>query len=90
MSIKKPSWLPNDKLIHFFVGTMMSPWLIIDAGFSVNLGFIGWVICLVVALVIKELIYDLLLGKGNFEVMDVAWTMITPTIFLIINIIQQL
>lgn len=90
MKLSRPNWIPKDKWIHFIVGIMISPWFIIEADFSLSLGFIGWIICVIIAYVLKELLFDLILGKGKYEFMDAAWTMITPTLFLIIYIIQQL
>ena len=81
--------IPKDKLIHIIVGLFMSIWTIPDAHFSIGWGFGGWLICLVVAYVIKEVIYDRILKKGTYEVLDAVYTMFFPTVFLIVDIIQK-
>lgn len=86
MNIKLPKWLPKDKALHAIVGAMFGVWLILYLG----MGILGWLICLALAFVVKELVYDLLLKKGNFEIMDAVWTMAFPSLFLIIHLISRL
>lgn len=88
MSLKAPFGIKKDKWIHVTVGLMMGTWLI--PSFSLNLGFVGWIICLGVAYVMKEVIYDKILKKGNYEIMDAVYTMFVPTILLIVYIIDKL
>lgn len=82
--------MKKDKILHFIVGAMLGTWLIPDASFSLGLGFIGWIICLTVAYLVKELIYDRWLKKGNYEVMDAICTMFVPTVLFIVYIIQSI
>lgn len=80
--------MEKDKILHFIVGAMMGVWLIPDI--TAGLGFIGWVICLGVSYLIKEVIYDRILKKGNYELLDVAWTMIAPTALLTVHLISKI
>lgn len=82
--------MEKDKILHFIVGAMLGTWLIPNTDFSFNLGFMGWLICLLVAFFIKEVIYDKLLKKGNYEVMDAICTMFVPTVLFIVYIIQSI
>ena len=81
MNIK--TGIPKDKLIHFIVGFMLSPWFILDAPFSLNMGWVGWLAIFGLAFLLKEVVWDKVLKKGNFELMDAAWTMAVPTLVLI-------
>ena len=77
--------IPKDKLIHFIIGVMLSPWFILDADFSLNMGWVGYLVIFGIAVILKEVIWDKILGKGNFELMDAAYTMAVPTVILIID-----
>lgn len=68
--------IPNDKLLHFFYGTILS-----FVGFLL-LGDIALVIVAVIAAA-KELIWDKAMGKGNCEIADFVYTT-APAIMMLI------
>ncbi len=70
--------VPNDKLLHFFYGTILS--------------FVGFVLIGDGALVIvaaiaaaKELVWDKALGKGNCELADFIYTTAPAIIMLVVK-----
>lgn len=69
--------IPNDKLLHFFWGTVLS------FLFIVTLGIKGVILTFVIAFV-KEL-YDWYTKKGTPEIMDFAATIIPAIMFVIVN-----
>ena len=77
MGIKQPFNIPQDKWKHVVIGFMMI-WL------PILLGFYGLVAALIIALLIKEVIWDLLMNKGTFEWLDAIYTMIFPSIAYIV------
>jgi hypothetical protein len=70
--------IPVDKLLHFFVGFVLSVILI---------PFFNWIGLLAVVLIaaLKEVVYDKYLGKGKFEIADFIWTIVPAIIVLIIK-----
>ena len=68
--------IPNDKLLHFFYGTILS-----FVGFLL-LGDIALVIVAAIAAA-KELIWDKAIGKGNCEIADFIYTT-APAIMMLI------
>jgi len=68
--------IPNDKLLHFFYGTILS-----FVGFLL-LGDIALVIVAAIAAA-KELIWDKAMGKGNCEIADFIYTT-APAIMMLI------
>lgn len=70
--------VPQDKLLHFFYGTLMATPLVAFTNPLISSAFVMMVA------IFKEL-YDDLSGKGNIEVMDVVFT-IAPVI--IMNIVK--
>ena len=69
--------IPQDKLLHFFYGTIIS--FIAVLIFSIK----GLWITVVIAAA-KELIYDKLMKKGNCDILDFVFTCIPCIMFLII------
>ena len=70
--------IPKDKLLHFFVGSVM---------LFVSLLFFNALVsvCIVVIVaLIKEVVYDNFLGKGTPEIQDFTYT-ILPCLFYLIN-----
>ena len=70
--------VPNDKLLHFFYGTILS--------------FLGFVLIGDGALVIvaaiaaaKELVWDKALGKGNCELADFIYTTAPAIMMLVVK-----
>lgn len=70
--------VPNDKLLHFFYGTILS--------------FVGFLLLGDGALVVvsaiaaaKELVWDKALGKGNCEMADFIYTVVPAIMMLIIK-----
>jgi len=68
--------VPNDKLLHFFYGTILS--------------FVGFLLLGDGALIVvsaiaaaKELVWDKALGKGNCEMADFIYT-VAPTVMMLI------
>jgi hypothetical protein len=72
--------VPQDKLLHFFYGTLMAAPLVAFTNPLISSAFVMMVA------IFKEL-YDDLSGKGNIEVMDVVFT-IAPVI--IMNIVKYI
>ena len=72
--------IPKDKLLHFFVGSVILflSLLFFNTLFSVS------IVVLVAA--IKEIIYDDFYGKGTPELQDFIYT-ILPCLFHLINIL---
>ena len=68
--------IPNDKLLHFFYGTILS-----FVGFLL-LGDIALVVVAAIAAA-KELIWDKAIGKGNCEIADFIYTT-APAIMMLI------
>ncbi len=68
--------IPNDKLLHFFYGTILS-----FVGFLL-LGDIALVVVAAIAAA-KELIWDKAMGKGNCEIADFIYTT-APAIMMLI------
>ena len=69
--------LQHDKLKHFFVGTLISFPLVL---------FLPWNWALIICALgfyAKELVYDKIFEKGNYEILDWVYSII-PTIILII------
>ena len=74
--LAKLSNIQKDKLLHFFLGAILSFILMIP------FGIVGMFIALIIP-AIKELYYDKYLGKGCCEWADYFYT-IAPTIMLAI------
>jgi hypothetical protein len=75
--IKKISNIPNDKLLHFFWGTVLS------FIFILILGIKGVFLTFLIAFA-KEF-YDWYTKKGTPEIMDVIFTITPAVMFIIIN-----
>jgi len=69
--------IPQDKLLHFFYGTIISFIGVLIFGIK---GL--WITVLIAA--VKELIYDKLMNKGNCDILDFIFTCIPCVLFLII------
>ena len=69
--------IPQDKLLHFFYGSIIS--FISVLIFDVN----GLWITIAVAAA-KEIIWDYLMKKGNAELLDFIFTIIPAGVFLIL------
>ena len=83
MKILKPFGnIPQDKLLHFFYGTIISFLSVLIFGLK---GL--WITVIIAAS--KELIYDKLMKKGNCEIMDFIFTCIPCIMFLIIYYIEK-
>ena len=70
--------VPNDKLLHFFYGTILS--------------FVGFILLGDGALVVvaamaaaKELVWDKVMKKGNCEMADFIYTVVPAIMMLIIK-----
>ena len=70
--------VPNDKLLHFFYGTILS-----FVGFLL-LGDVTLVIVVAIAAA-KELVWDKAMGKGNCEIADFVYTTVPAIMMLIIK-----
>jgi hypothetical protein len=70
--------VPNDKLLHFFYGTILS---------FVGFLFLGDGALVVVAAIAaaKELVWDKAMGKGNCEIKDFIYTIVPAVMMLIIK-----
>lgn len=62
-NIKAPFNIEDDKWQHFVIGFMMM-WL------PILLGIYGIILALIIALLIKEVLWDLLMKKGTFDWLD--------------------
>ena len=74
--LEKLSYIQKDKLLHFFLGAILSFILML------SFGIVGMFIALIIP-AIKELYYDKYLGKGCCEWADYFYT-IAPTLMLAI------
>ena len=70
--------IPNDKLLHFFYGAILS------FIFLFLIGVNGLWLTVIIAAA-KELVYDWYLSKGNPEVMDFVYTCIPAGMFLVMH-----
>ena len=70
--------VPNDKLLHFFYGTVLS---------FVGFLLIGDSTLVIVAAIAaaKELVWDKALGKGNCELADFIYTAAPAVMMLVIK-----
>ena len=71
--------IPNDKLLHFFVGFVLSSAVIPLFGWK-GLAFVFFVA------LAKEIVYDYLLKKGNCEIMDFIWTVVPAIVIYLLLI----
>ena len=71
--------IPTDKLLHFFVGFVLS---------AILIPLFDWVGLLIVFFIAasKEVFFDHYLEKGKFEVADFVWTVIPAAIIYIIKL----
>ncbi len=83
MSIKTPFNIKDDKWKHTVIGFMMI-W------FPVLFGVYGLIPALIIALLIKEVLWDLILKKGTFEWLDAGYTMLFPVLTYIVMLILKL
>ena len=69
--------IPNDKLLHFFYGSIIS---------FISILFIGiyglWITVIIAAL--KEILYDGLMNKGTVDFYDFVFTCIPCLMYLIL------
>ena len=72
------SSIPVDKLLHFFVGFVLS--VIVVPLFD----WIGVLLVVIVAAA-KEIFFDHYLERGKFEVADFVWTVAPALLILIIK-----
>ena len=70
--------IPKDKLLHFFVGSVILFLSLLVFNTLVSIFIV------VLAAVVKEIVYDDFLGKGTPEVQDFVYT-ILPCLFHLIN-----
>jgi|TARA_B110000908_G_C10035970_1_gene349564 hypothetical protein len=70
--------VPNDKLLHFFYGTILSfvGFLLIGDGALVVVAAIA---------AAKELVWDKAMSKGNCDVKDFVYTVVPAIMMLIIK-----
>lgn len=69
--------IQKDKLLHYFYGSIIAfPLVLLFC-------FYGVVITLLIA-TIKEVVYDKLLKRGTFEVLDIVYTVTPSFLFYII------
>ena len=70
--------VPNDKLLHFFYGTILS---------FVGFLLIGDGVLVIVAAIAaaKELVWDKALGKGNCELADFIYTTVPAIMMLVVK-----
>lgn len=73
-----------DKWVHFIVIAMPSLWALIIAKGKQQI-WLTFILCTFIAAG-KELIYDLALKNGNPEMLDFLFSMIAPTIILIVTL----
>lgn len=73
-----------DKWLHFLLMGMPVLWMLILAKTKTKI-VIGFVLCFVIAAG-KELVFDLAMGKGNPEFQDFLFSMILPTVGLIVSL----
>ena len=77
-----PNNIDKDKLLHFFwSAVLMIPLMII-------FGVIGGSVLLFVIAVLKEIIHDKWLKRGNCETMDAIYGTLPAIIYLIIHYVQ--
>ena len=79
--MKIPFKIPTDKWSHLVIGGMIG--LVLIPNIFFGFGFTGWLICLLIGFG-KEA-YDYKTKEGTPEVLDVVYTMIIPTLILIIH-----
>lgn len=72
--------IPKDKLLHFFVGSVILFLSLLVFNTLVSISIV------VLVAAIKEIVYDDFLGKGTPEVQDFVYT-ILPCFFHLINIL---
>jgi type IV secretory pathway TrbL component len=70
--------IPKDKLLHFFVGSVILFLSLLVFNTLVSISIV------VLAAVVKEIVYDDFLGKGTPEVQDFVYT-ILPCVFHLFN-----
>lgn len=73
--------IQKDKLLHYFYGSIIAFPLVL------LFSFYGVVITLLIA-TIKEVVYDKLLKRGTFEVLDIIYTIIPSLLFYLIFILK--
>lgn len=70
--------IPLDKLLHFFVGFVLSVILI------PLFNWVGFILVVIVAAA-KEIFFDHYLERGKFEIADFVWTIVPAILILIIK-----
>ena len=70
--------VPNDKLLHFFYGTILS-----FIGFTMIGG--GTLVVVAAIAAAKELVWDKAMGKGNCEMADFIYTTVPAVMMLIVK-----
>lgn len=70
--------IPLDKLLHFFVGFVLSVILI------PLFNWVGFILVVIVAAA-KEIFFDHYLERGKFEIADFVWTIFPAILILIIK-----
>ena len=76
--LKKLASIPNDKLLHFFYGSLIS-YVFLGLGFKITLTFI-----LVVSIGFIKEVYDKI-NSTLFSFVDFLYTVATPLILLLID-----
>jgi hypothetical protein len=71
--------IPKDKLLHFFLGSLISFPLIL------LFGFYGFLISIII-FAGKEIIWDKIFKKGTPEIMDFIYSIIPAIMFIIIKL----
>ncbi len=79
--MNKLTEIQQDKLLHFFYGTIIS---------FIGMGVFGLsgLLFTLVAAAWKELFYDWYLGYGNPDIWDFNWTMAPALMFIMLYAIQ--
>ncbi len=70
--------IPKDKLLHFFLGSLISYPLIL------LMGFYGFIISIII-FAAKEIIWDKFYKKGTLEIMDFIYSIIPAIMFILIK-----
>lgn len=73
--------IQKDKLLHYFYGSIIAFPLVF------LFGFYGVVITLLIASV-KEVVYDKLLKRGTFEILDIVYTTLPSLLFYLIILLK--
>jgi len=76
--------LQQDKLKHFFIGTLIS-FVIINVAYYFSFEYYGFAIC-IIGFAAKEIVYDKWLQKGTPEWLDFFYGAVAAILILITKI----